>query len=126
MRPNLKIAANNSDAPRSEVETFLAAYQSADRSSQQVLEKATQVLFETADPEKVSRANRALKLSTEIVNTAFLNIVDAKSKNLSDVALKLQVWHESVIGEESERADLSPMEQLLCSVYCDILQLLQA
>ena len=126
MRPNLKLTVNNSDAPLSKIETLLNAYRSADRSSQQVLEKATQVLFETSDPEKVSQANRAISLSTEIVNTAFSNVVDAKSENLSDVLMKLQIWHESVVGENSHRMNLSPMEQLLSSIYDDILQLSQA
>ena len=126
MKPNLKVAATNPNSPLSKIETLLNAYRSADRSSQQVLEKATQVLFETSDPEKVSQANRAIKLSSEIVNTAFLNVVDAKSENLSDVLMKLQIWHESVVGEHTHRMDLSPMEQLLCSVFDDILQLSRA
>lgn len=126
MRPNLKIAASNSEASQSKVERLLNAYRLADRSSQQVLEKATQVLFETSDPQKVSQANRAIKLSTEIVNSAFSDIIDVKSESLTEVYMKLQVWHESVVGDDAQRASLSPMEQLLCSVYDDILQLTQA
>ena len=120
MRPSLRIAANNTQTSQSKIEDLLNAYRSADRSSQQVLEKATQILFDTSDPEKVAKANRAIKLSTDIVNTAFSDIIDAKSKSLFDVLLKLQIWHENIVGDDSNRVNLSPMEQLLCSVYDDI------
>ena len=108
------------------METLLSAYQSADKSSQQVLETATQILFETSDPEKVAQANRAIKLSNQRVNDAFLSIVEAKSDNLTDVMIKLQLWYEGIVGEDTQRANLSPMEQLLCSVFDDVLQLSKA
>ena len=125
MRPNLRVATSTPSASLSRMEQLLSEYQSADRSSQMVLEKATKILFETSDPEKVAQANRAIKLSTEVANTAFLKLVSAKSENLADVLLKMKVWHETVAGSESDLTNLSPMEQLLCSAYEDIQEIAQ-
>lgn len=124
MKTNLKVAFSNVESKElSKVEQLVKEYRAADRSSQTVLEKATEILSSSRDSQKVAQANRAVKLSSALANDAFLKVVEQKSDSLRDVLEKLDIWHESVVGEQRCRETLSPMEQLLCSVIDDVAQL---
>lgn len=125
MKPKLSAVNLKDTVPLSRVEVLAKAYSAVEESSRIVVEDASQTLFETSDPEKTMRANRAIRKSDNAINDALFRIIDQRSSNLNDVHIKLNIWHENIVGSIAERSQLSPMEQLLCSAYDDILQLIK-
>lgn len=123
MTIKLKVAYSDDAGAKSRIDELIDNYRSADKCSQIVLDKATKVLAETNDASKVAQANRAIRLSMQIANEAFLEISNARSKNLEGVLAKLNLWQECAIGTSPESQDLSPIEMLLCSVVGDISRL---
>ena len=123
MTNELRVAYSDDISPKKGIKGLVENYQSADKSSQLVLEKAAAVLAQTNDAPKVAQANRAIRLTIQIANDAFLQITKAKSKNLKDVMTKLELWQECAIGSQLSESELSPIDQLLCSVVEDIARL---
>ena len=123
MTTELRVAYSEEVSPEKGIRGLVENYRSADKSSQLVLEKAATILAQTNDAPKVAQANRAVRLTVQIANEAFLQVTNAKSKNLEDVLTKLELWQECAIGADPSELELSPMDKLLCSVVEDISRL---